>query len=117
MLTLNGYDIEIEEPDSYIFEYMDSFFDFESLLYYTDLSFQGFQKYSSNSKENVINAILMTTVHNPDYRKYERFELNCEEWDLYFNEHFLGFERIDVNKSIAKIVARDIEKGKDNGRF
>jgi hypothetical protein len=114
MLTYNGINIELEKADEKLTSYMDSFFDFYSLISYVELTYKGKQKYSDNFK-GIIEAILMTTKNNKDYKKFDRFRLKSEEWDLYFNEHFAGFDNKDVNKSIAEITARELEKRKING--
>jgi len=64
-----------------------------------------------------LDAILNCTDTSKDYLKYERFELRCKECDAYFDELFVGFDRTDVNKAIAKIVARDLEKMKVQGKI
>ena len=114
MLTYYDKEIILEKDDEMLTSYMDSFFDFHSLLSYIELTYKGKQKYKNNTK-GIVESILMTTVTNIDYKKYDRFRLNCEEWDLYFNEHFLGFDDKDVNKSIAKIITDGLELRKREG--
>jgi len=114
MLTYREYDIILHEDDKTLTSYMNSFFDFNSLISYIELTYKGKQRYKNNMK-GVIEAILMTTKTNPDYKKFDRFKLKCPEWDLYFDDHFLGFDNHDVNKSIAKIVVDGLEKMKING--
>jgi hypothetical protein len=116
MLTYYGIDIVMEEPDEKLFSYMDSFFDFNTLVSYIKLTYKGAQKYG-NDKRGIIESVLNCTKFSKDYLKYERFELKCEEWDIYFDETFIGFTKEDINKSIAYIVARDLEELKLTGKI
>jgi hypothetical protein len=109
-LTILGLDVEMEEPHELLFNYLDGFFDFNTLLHYVHLTGKGRRRYGADTIQNKIHAILMCTKYNRDFQKYNMFYLKCEEWDLYFNELFLGFDRTDVNIAIAKLVARDSEK-------
>ena len=106
----------MSEPEEKIYSYMDGFFDFHSLLSYIELTYKGVQKYPNN-RRGILDAILNCTDTFKDYLKYERFELRCKEFDAYFDELFVGFDRTDVNKAIAKIVARDLEKMKVQGKI
>jgi len=116
MLTYLEYNIIMHKDDEMLTSYMDSFFDLYSLMNYIELTYKGKQRFP-NTQKGVLEAILMTTKMNPDYKKFDRFRLKCLEWDEYFDEHFAGFDHIDVNKSIAVIVARELEKRKIKGEI
>ena len=109
MLTYNGIDIEMDKSDRTILSYLDSFFDFDSLIFYIELTTEGLKRYN-NTPEGKIEAILMCTKHNFDSKKYERFNLVSEAWDLYFYDHFIGYDSSDVNKSIAEYVSWQTEE-------
>ena len=116
MLTYNNQEILMSEPEEKIYSYMDGFFDFHSLVSYINLTYKGAQKYPNN-RRGILDAILNCTTTSKDYQKYNRFELKCKEWDLYFDELFIGFDRTDINKAIAFIVARDLEQMKLQGKI
>jgi len=107
----------MEEPHRMIYEYIDSFFDFDSLLQYIKLTGKGLRRYKRETTETKIQAILMCTKNNKDFLKYEMFYLKCEEFEMYYNELFLGFDRIDINIAIAKLVAKYVNdiKSKNHG--
>lgn len=108
MITYNGLDIEMKRPDETLLSYLDSFFDFDSLMHYIVLTEEG-EKRFKNTIEGKIEAILMCTKNNFDKIKYERFQLACDAWDLYFYDHFTGFDDNDVNEAIAYYVANRAE--------
>jgi hypothetical protein len=114
MLTYHNIEIILEKDDETLTSYLNSFFDFHSLLSYIELTYKGKQKYQ-NTNKGIIESILMTTIKNKDYKKFNRFKLKCDEWDLYFNKHFIGFDMTDVNKSIAKIIVDGLELRKKEG--
>jgi len=113
MLTLNGIDIEMIKSDEKIYAYLDGFFDFDSLMSYIHLTLTGLRKYKNETPETIIRAVLMCSKHNKDFRRYDMFYLDCKEWDLYFNELFVGFDRTDINMAIAELSALKVEELKN----
>ena len=116
MIVFKGLDVEVAKYDKTLFSYLDSFFDFDSLVTYVKLTKLGLDRYS-NDLNGVLSSILMCTDHNIDPRKFYTFVLDCKEWDVYYSDHFIGFDEIDLNRCIAKLVADksleiQIEKGK-----
>ena len=108
-ITIFGLDVEMEEPNEILYNYIYSFFDFDSLIYYIKLTGKGIRKYKVETTETKIQAVLMCTKNNKDFRKYDMFYLKCEEFEKYYNELFLGFDRYDINIAIAKLVAKYTE--------
>ena len=95
MLTYQEYDIILHKDNETLTSYMGSFFDFNSLISYMELTYKGKQRYKNNVK-GIIEVILMTIKTNSDYKKFD------------------GFDNHDANKSIAKIVVDGLEKMKIN---
>jgi len=104
-ITIFGLDVEMEEPHEIIYNYINSFFSFDSLIEHIKLTGKGRRRYKEETLETKIQAILMCTKHNNDFQKYDMFYLKCDVFEKYYNELFLGFDRIDLNIAIAKIIA------------
>lgn len=109
-ITIFGLDVEMVEPHEILYNYIDSFFDFDSLIHYIKLTGKGRRKYKVETTETKLQAILMCTKYNKDFRKYNMFYLKCEEFEIYYKELFLGFNRYDINIAIAKLVAKYTEE-------
>ena len=113
MLNIDNVDVEMENAEPLLVSYLDSFFDLDSLIYHIQITKEGKKRYKDDVQGR-ITAVLMSSKNNPDSKKLERFKLVCPEWDLYYDESFIGFTEDDLNLAIAVVVEKEIHRIKES---
>lgn len=110
MLTLNGIDIKMPNPEPQIFDYVSSYYDIDSLLEKINLTLRGYRIFGKENNGNKIKAILMCTLENDSLLKYKTFTFKDEEFEKHYKELFLGFDDMDIKIAICKFISIETEK-------
>lgn len=109
MIKLRNVEVEPEEFEEMLLKYIEIVFEFDSLLAHTKLTEEGLKRFKDNP-EGILECVLMCNANNPDDRKYDRFYLDCDHWDTVFNDRFMGFDYVDVNKAVSVYVINQVEE-------